>query len=60
MEKSFSEVFEVLFLATYRTSAMNKLSIKKLLWSAVVWHPVDVTYPYDFLLCALECKCWVY
>ena len=50
LQWGFQDVFEALFLATYRTSAMKKFSIKKLLWIAVTGHPLDVTSPSDLCL----------
>ena len=46
----FQGVFEALFLAIYRTFAMNKFSIKMLLWHAVVWQLMYVTCPSDLCL----------
>jgi len=62
IEMSFSEAFRVclkcFFPATYR---MEKFSIQKSFWHAVVWHPFDVTCPSALCLACLsvnaECTC---
>ena len=51
LQWGFQSVFEALFLATYGTFTMDKLSIKTLLlWDAVVWHPVNMVCRPDLII----------